>query len=93
MWYQTMGLVQQEDVQRKGVVVVLYSVGLPPSAVFDFEFMRMGSSLPRALPIRLVLHYCYDDYRLTPVINLTRFGTGKNARLRFRTHFGECCCF
>jgi hypothetical protein len=92
MWYQTMGLLQDADVQRKGLVLVLYSVGIPPSASLDLdlEFMRKTNNLAQAIPVRFVVHCFYDDYRLTPLISLLQLGIGKKTRLRLRTHFGKC---
>jgi hypothetical protein len=90
MWYQTMGLAQDDDVDFKGAVLVLYTVGLPPSAAFDLELMKKASGLPQAVPFSPAVHFCYDDYRLTPLISLFQMGAGKTTRLRFRTHFGEC---
>jgi hypothetical protein len=89
MWYQTMGFLQDPEVQRKGLVLVLYSVGIPPSASLDLEFMRKTNALARTIPVRFVVHFFYDDYRLTPLISLLQLGIGKNTRLRIRTHFGK----
>jgi hypothetical protein len=98
MWYQTMlRLRESDDVQKKGVVVLRYDVGLP--SPMEVSVIRQGGnlgfpgkscSLLAALPLKIKgFHFCYDDDQLVPSLNISQMLMGRDLRVRFRAHSGK----
>ena len=81
-------LAQDEECQKLGVVGIVWNTG--PNRVNDPYSAWKVSSACTFLPIRLVsLHYCYDSPILSAMIDMTMLMTGKETRLRFRSHNGK----
>jgi hypothetical protein len=91
LWYLAMGnLADDEDIQRFGLVLVVYCVGPFKMAEIDREMMTHGMDYSHGLPLRYsALHYCFDDPRLRPVISFSKLIVDTSTRLRFRAHFGK----
>ena len=89
MWYAILSSLDDEEAQKKGVVLVFYNVGLCAPEKDYSELMRHMHMVSEALPYRAAAnHYCYDDVRIRAAMALLQLILGKNHRLRFRSHFG-----
>ena len=83
-------MMEDEDAQRMGLVMVVYNIGLFHLDEVDPELMKNGSNYTACLPMRFAaVHYCFSDPRLLPAISLARMVVRKNTRLRFRAHYGS----
>jgi hypothetical protein len=62
------------------------------TALEDEETQKVGIVLLRkTLPMRVVgMHYCYDSFKMRPMMSLAMLVMGATSRLRFRAHYGEC---
>lgn len=88
MMYTMMKILQEEETQKKGLVVVVHNTG---KIVFreEFQLMRQVNRTRYAIPDKLVGgHYCYSDPILRPFIAGMKLLMQKDERTRFRTHFG-----
>jgi len=80
-------LLREEDAQKKGVVIIMYMVGMNSTVM---PVARKLRSRRRAMPIKLVVHYCYDNKGIRPVIAVQKlFLLSKTHRARLRSHFGN----
>jgi hypothetical protein len=85
-----MAALEDEECQLKGVIDVVYFVGMTEAESKFSNLMTKGGHMLADLPFRMAgLHFCYSDTRLRPVLNLVQFIVGRYIRLRFRTHFGK----
>lgn len=90
-------LVEDEEIQRKGIVVVLYDYkvagGMRRCNLLD-SFMAFGKSVPIAIQ---AYHFCTTGSHsvIKPVLQMLQFAVGRHGRVRFRCHFGkkELCFF
>jgi hypothetical protein len=93
VWYLILSkILDDEEAQRRGVVVVAYMVG--PSRLKDIDpnLIKEGARYVQGLPIQFAaFHYCFNDARLYPVIALAQFVLGTNTRLQFQVHCGTWC--
>jgi hypothetical protein len=91
LWYLVMSnLINDEEAQRKGLVLIIYNVGTFRMDEIDSDLMTHGVNYSASLPMRCVaVHYCFNDPRLLPVSSLFKLFLTKNARLRFRVHSGK----
>lgn len=66
---------QDAETQKKGVVVLIYSVGVGHVAMkLDREVYTLSSSFIDCLPLRFnPMHYCFDNYNLRPVLSFVQF--------------------
>jgi hypothetical protein len=88
-WYTVMTAMEDVNTQRLGLATVLYNVGFHRHRKQDIEFLLNSTFLSESLPIRYAsMHFCYDDIRLLPLISAMQLITGKEARIRFRSHYG-----
>jgi hypothetical protein len=90
MWYQVMSALEDEEAQIRGLVHIIYCVGLPGMENSFPSLLTEGGSMMNHLPFFFAaLHFCYNDIRLTPAMSLIQLIMAKQSRLRFRTQFGE----
>jgi len=83
-------LESDEEMQRKGVVGILYNVGSTSNGFQDAEVFMKGAKYFMSLPCRFAaMHYCFSDAVVLPFLSLLQLVIGKEGRLRFRTHFGK----
>jgi hypothetical protein len=81
-----MTALEDVQVQRSGVVALIYNVG---TKSVDYELLRNSPKLMESLPFRVVsVHYCYSDVRIRPAMALIQANIGTEGRVRFRAHFG-----
>jgi hypothetical protein len=89
--HDDIGLEEEEEAQIRGVVDIVYSVGMADMESTFSQMMTEGAQMLNDLPYRIVgLHCCYDDSRLRPALTLIQMVYARQTRLRFRTHFGTC---
>jgi hypothetical protein len=81
-------LEDDEDAQKKGLVVLRYSV--EDDSSFNLEFSMKTTHVGRALPFRAsAYHFCYDNEKLRSVFGALQMLMGTSVRIRFRTHYGK----
>ena len=85
-----MNALEDEEVQKKGFVIVGYYVGSQGTDRHFREVMKHGRMLQDALPHRTPgVHFCFDDPRLRPLALFVQNVMSKDYRLRFRIHYGS----
>ena len=83
-------LEDNEASQKYGVVTIIYCVGTSQISGLDRDMMTNGREVAFAIPLRYcAVHYCFDDFRLRPVMSLAKLLVDTSTRLRFRSHFGK----
>jgi hypothetical protein len=90
-WYMVMATtLNDEDVSKKGIVVVALNVGSHRISYDKFPFIFKEQKTSKAIPHKVAsLHYCFDDIALYPFLTILRFFLGSRARGRLRTHYGK----
>merc|ERR1711907_465786 len=85
---ETAGVDPDFDVQKKGVVTVVFGRGPPGQA--DRQTLWKIMYLFRSMPTRVAsIHYCYDDPEAAKsIVNLAIKALDPKSRARFRTHYG-----
>ena len=88
-----MSAAEDEDVQKKGLVLLGYNID--SIAAFQTEAVKgvilNQQYITKAVPLRFsVFHYLYNSPALRVAMSLTLTLLGRELRLRFRDHFGEC---
>ena len=93
MWYTIVYAVEDEEAQKKGIVTIFYTVDVEAMEPLYFEVLsKVRHYLNDCLPYRnAAVHYCYNNPAVRPALNMLQIIAGKQNRLRFRTHYGECC--
>ena len=88
LWFIAWSTVQDdEESQRKGVVVVLNWLGPGKSQLFSMEGLRMMKQTTKALPYRLAAgHIFFDNPILRPVALLFIKCAPRESRVRTRVH-------
>ena len=82
------------EVQKRGLIFVLYEVGRTLSQAKEQWKKRMsGVPLYRdGIPMKVMCtHFCYSDHNINKLINVILFFSGHKLRVRFRDHYGTCC--
>jgi hypothetical protein len=89
-WYLIMAALEDENVQKYGLVHVLYDIGLKQHDVIYADLLTSIHIIRDGLPFRLpALHYCFDKPMMRGAMSLLQTMISKNQRLRFRAHFGS----
>jgi hypothetical protein len=88
MWYVlTTTLQDDEETQKKGVIMLVDSTGI--KSFWDLGFIKKMHKTREGIPKRVVGgHFCYGDASLRPFVAGVRLFLGKGDRARFRPHFG-----
>ena len=90
MWYISMSMVEDENVQRRGIVGLGYSVGQVNNWTSDFEMVRRIISFLGAVPLRLLAIYtCFDSQRIKSVVDVAVHMLDAFLRARFRAFHGK----
>ena len=88
-WYQYMVALEQESMQRHGVVFVVVPLSIDGKIYHGCTktFLRL-----QGVPLRRVAnHFCLLNTRLNPTLRMFVTGLSKDFRLRLRIHLeGEC---
>ncbi|CAJ1944447.1 unnamed protein product [Cylindrotheca closterium] len=85
LFYSMMVHLEDEEIQKKGVVSIVYLVG----SQIDRQAAWAEPRLMSIMPMReCAVHICYDNVLLSPIVALARFAVGTLTRLRMRTNFG-----
>lgn len=90
-WYQVMAAIEDENVQKAGMVNIVnlceereYPLGKSAEAI------KNCMAILKDWPIRTCgMHFLYDNAALRPFVDFTFMVMGKDYRLRERTHFGS----
>lgn len=82
---------EDEDVQRRGLTVIIWMHGSRTSLTQnDFLLWSRGAAVADTLPLRISggMHYCAARNATHPALELTFAFTGQHLRIRFRIHVG-----
>jgi hypothetical protein len=83
-------LLADEDVQKKGIVDVLYFIdmqGIPDSMI---QYVRDSHHILSAMPVRSCgFHVCYNNRLIRSFLSFLHVVTPKDRKLRERVHFGS----
>jgi hypothetical protein len=95
-------LSDDEETQKKGMVLVSWAVGYQESAVPDAVTDAMSGPTYKsavwamvklamtAVPARHeAIHLCYHTFLLAPIFALVKVSLGMYLRVRVRTHYGK----
>ena len=94
MWYMCMAGIENEDVQRRGLVGLGYSVGEVTGWSSDYELVRRIVGMLSALPIRMLAIYtCFNSKRIESVVDVVVHMFNSFLRARFRAILGKLCIF
>jgi hypothetical protein len=88
-------LADDEETQKKGVVLVSYSLDMPKRPDETRRKALWGAGvIVQSLPIRVTsLHYCYNSSKVGPFLPLVAYASGSVIRLRMRIHHGAFSLF
>ena len=90
LWYVSNAISEDEDVQKLGVVNVVYNVGGWVEHSFDYEKSRRVSRLFRAIPLRFASFFvCLDEGAWMTVVDAFSFMISKYLRIRLRVILGD----
>ena len=83
-----MSLLEEEEAQRRGIVVVAYEVGGKMPSL-DFELIRRDIHKMKCIPMKIVgAHYCTGQGGLMKALDLIMHMTSPFFRVRSRAHYG-----
>jgi hypothetical protein len=89
MWYLFTSSLKDEETQKKGVVMVIFNVG-KMAVKENLSFLKRVHKVREGIPKKIVGgHYCYNDSSLRPFVAGLRLFLDKEARRRFRPHYGS----
>ncbi len=89
-WYIWMVILQEEDAQLRGVVVVAFELGDKPPK-FDFELVRREMHMLKCVPMRIVgSHFCTGTQALLQTLDLILHMATPFFRVHARSHCGKC---
>lgn len=82
---------QDEDLQRKGFVLLVYNYGgVPTSTLEELRFLKAINKTVAGLPQKLVAcHFCGLNPLLRPFTAGIRLFLGKELRTRLKDHYGS----
>lgn len=90
LWYVSNVISEDEDVQKLGVVNVVYNVGGWVEHSFDYEKSRRVSRSFRAIPLRFASFFvCLDEGAWMTVVDAFSFMISKYLRIRLRVIIGD----
>mmetsp|Transcript_3602 Transcript_3602/g.8225 ORF Transcript_3602/g.8225 Transcript_3602/m.8225 type:complete len:437 (+) Transcript_3602:64-1374(+) len=86
LFYAMMVYLEDEEIQKNGVVSIVYLVGSQIDRQAAWAEPRLMSTMPMR---ECAVHICYDNVLISPIVALARFAVGTLTRLRMRTYFGS----
>ena len=91
IWYLFMSELEREEVQRRGVVGVGYSVGnFYSNSSADYEMIRLFVNCVYSIPIRPVaIFMCYSNHLFKTIIDVVVHLFSPFTRARFRPIEGK----
>jgi hypothetical protein len=81
-----MVLTENEEIQKKGVVAIVYLVGSQIDRQAAWAEPRLMSSMP---VLEKSIHICYNNPFIRPIVTLAQFALGTLSRVRTRLHYGR----
>eukprot|EP00980_Cylindrotheca_fusiformis_P021757 scaffold8587_cov97-Cylindrotheca_fusiformis.AAC.5 len=90
LYYIAMVSVESIEAQKKGVVIIYWSLGRSKVGVrFSARSFWNAGSLQKAVPMRVLgFHFCYNSILLRPIVSAIQLGFDFLARTRLRSHYG-----
>lgn len=77
---------EDEEIQKKGVVSIVYLVGTQVDRRAAWAEPRLMSTMPMR---ECAVHICYDNILISPIVALARFAVGTFTRLRMKAYYGS----
>eukprot|EP00980_Cylindrotheca_fusiformis_P009824 scaffold2164_cov106-Cylindrotheca_fusiformis.AAC.7 len=89
LWYVVHTLLENEETQKKGIVIMIWPHHVKLSQ-FDKKLMKMNSvSMRKCLPVRIsAVHVCQPPKIFSIIFPIVKLFMGDIVRKRFRVHFG-----
>ena len=89
--YQYLRLAQDENIQKRGIVSIIYMVDQPDSIMSDRYELWTMARIRQAAPVRTCCqHLCYNNPTLKRVMNFVLPVLNPAARSRLAAHYGMC---
>jgi hypothetical protein len=87
-YYMVMTAIRDVATQKNGLVFIGYN--MEKTCVVDRTAAWCVSQMRKILPMRIIgMHYCYDDFRMRPMMAVAMLVMGGANRVRFRAHYGK----
>ena len=82
---------EEEEIQKKGIVIIGYSVGNNPVPASKPRQTVWGmAKVLSSIPVRVPgLHCCYDSSVVAAIASIGRLALNTFTRMRVRTHYGS----
>ena len=88
LWYFAMCTLRDEDIQKKGIVLVAHAFGDVLPFYMDLKHLRRTKYIREGIPYTLMgAHFCHHNAMLNHAVNFIRFINGSDTRVRFRCHY------
>lgn len=90
LWYVLHALVETEEAQKYGVIVIIYPRHAHISQL-DRQLMKINAeSIKSCIPLRLAaVHACHPPVLMHIILDILRLFLGKRLRQRMRVHSGS----
>lgn len=89
VWYVISIVLQDEENQKRGLVVINYNTGNCELFEESIAATIRWKAITKSLPLRFAgFHYCYSNDFNSPLLTEMQLVLQKNLLLRFRKHFG-----
>lgn len=90
LWYVLHALIETEEAQKYGVIVIMYPRHAQMSQL-DRQLMKINAeSIKSCIPLRLAaVHLCHPPVFMHIILDIMRLFLGKRLRQRIRVHSGS----
>ena len=90
VWYMSLCFLRDEEVQRNGVVILVYAVGDILSFYKNLGYLRRFKYIREGIPYKVnSVHFCHSNALLKHFVNFVRLVNGSELRARFRIHYSN----
>ena len=90
MFYAQMVISMDEEIQKKGQVIIVWAVDMPQGSNKNRSAVWATVKMLSCLPIRLnAAHICYNTLLLKALITLGSYAADAFTRVRMRSHYGK----
>jgi hypothetical protein len=88
-YYLFMSLIEDEESQKKGIVIIIYNMGDFSFDQFDRFGLQISARSLLDTPMKIVsMHHCFRDGRLRFILNFIFNLLGSELQARIKLHQG-----